>query len=207
MNNIGVSIIIPTRNEELYLPYFFNSFRTQTIDPEIIIVDTGSTDKTLSIANEYADKTIQIIPDKYIKRDLEITAIARNIGADYSTKDILIHTDADITLQDNHQLERILYYFNNSEIGTTYIKNKDENIINRIRQSIASLFNIASNFIIVRKDVFKDTKFPPGAWHDLRFSINAKLKGYKIKRIPEVIIHNRQFYDIKELNKVISIKI
>ena len=53
--NKDISIIIRTYNEEKYLPYLLNSIRTQSFydQTETIVVDSGSTDSTLAIANDY----------------------------------------------------------------------------------------------------------------------------------------------------------
>ncbi len=49
-----LSIIIPTLNEENYLPLLLESIKKQNFnDYEIIVADAGSTDKTLEIAKNY----------------------------------------------------------------------------------------------------------------------------------------------------------
>ena len=54
-----LSIIIPTLNEEKYLPLLLESIKKQNFsDYEIILADAGSTDKTLEIAKKYNCKII-----------------------------------------------------------------------------------------------------------------------------------------------------
>ena len=49
-----ISIIIPTLNEEKYLPLLLSSIKKQNFnDYEIIIADAGSDDKTLEIVKNY----------------------------------------------------------------------------------------------------------------------------------------------------------
>lgn len=55
------SIIIATYNSEKTLPYTLRSIRQQSIEKEaveIIVVDGGSTDETISIAKKYGAKTL-----------------------------------------------------------------------------------------------------------------------------------------------------
>ena len=48
------SIIIPTYNEEEYLPVLLDSIKEQDFDDyEIIVADANSTDKTVEIAKDY----------------------------------------------------------------------------------------------------------------------------------------------------------
>ena len=62
MNNIKVSIIIPTYNVEQYLRECMASITNQTLkDIEIICVNDGSTDNSLEILNEYAAKDERVV--------------------------------------------------------------------------------------------------------------------------------------------------
>lgn len=65
MNKLTVSICIPTFNGEKYLKeVLFNIFRQKTkFKYEVIIIDSGSTDKTLEIIKKFPIKLIQI-PNK-----------------------------------------------------------------------------------------------------------------------------------------------
>ena len=55
-----ISVIIPVYNTEKYLRECLNSIINQTLtDIEIICVDDGSTDDSLSILQEYAKKIIE----------------------------------------------------------------------------------------------------------------------------------------------------
>ena len=57
-----VSIIIPTYNVEAYLKECMDSVTRQTLkDIEIICINDGSTDGSLEILKEYADKDPRIV--------------------------------------------------------------------------------------------------------------------------------------------------
>ena len=77
-----ISIIIRTYNEERYLDDLLNAIRNQTINEnkvEIIIVDSGSTDNTLAIANSYncSIKKIEKVNFSF-GRSLNLGCIASN---------------------------------------------------------------------------------------------------------------------------------
>lgn len=89
-----VSIIVPSFNEERFIKKTLSSIRGQSIIEEypqsfeLIVVDNGSTDNTVSIAEKYADKVI--IENRKGKLN------ARNTGIRESSGNIIVAADADI---------------------------------------------------------------------------------------------------------------
>ena len=51
-----VSVIIPTLNAEAYLVPLMNSLIAQTVDPEILVIDSCSQDATASIVQRYGER-------------------------------------------------------------------------------------------------------------------------------------------------------
>lgn len=84
-----ISVIVPTLNEGKYLPSCLSSLSNQSWPGryQIIVVDGGSTDRTVEVARKYADKVL-VEPGKRV-------GAARNIGAKESDGDILAFIDAD----------------------------------------------------------------------------------------------------------------
>ena len=59
-----VSIGISFYNAEQFLPFAINSVLNQTFrDFELILLDDGSTDNSLKIAQSYSDSRIRIVSD------------------------------------------------------------------------------------------------------------------------------------------------
>lgn len=84
-----ISVVIPTLNEEKYLPSCFDAIENQSLPRdkfEIIIVDGGSTDKTISIAKGHADKII---------RGKNPIGAARQAGLKAARTQLVAFTDAD----------------------------------------------------------------------------------------------------------------
>ncbi len=85
---IMLSIIIPTHNEENYLPKLLDSIKKQTYkNYEIIVADGNSEDKTRHIGKKYGCKIVQ---DGGLG-----PGIGRNIGVKAAKGDILLFLDAD----------------------------------------------------------------------------------------------------------------
>ena len=106
-----ISIIIPTLNEEKYLPKLLKSIKEQKRDDiEIIVADAGSQDTTREIAKEYGC----II----VKRGLP--AVGRNAGVKVAKGDILIFTDADIVFP-NDFFKKGLLEFKERKLGVASV--------------------------------------------------------------------------------------
>lgn len=85
-----MSIIIPAYNEEKVIRTTIESLLyTDYPDKEIILVDDGSTDKTLEIALQYKDKI------KVVHKENGGKASALNLGLLYATSQIITVIDAD----------------------------------------------------------------------------------------------------------------
>lgn len=103
-----LSVIIPTLNEEKYLPKLLKSIKNQTFkDYEIIVVDNNSKDKTKQIAKEFGCKVVEGgLPPK-----------ARNNGAKKAKGSLLLFIDADCILRKNF-IEKALKEIKNKNLDT-----------------------------------------------------------------------------------------
>lgn len=103
-----ISAVCPTYNEELFIEVIINFFLdAKPLDKELLIIDGGSTDGTLSIVNKYASTYPQIKllhnPNKYVP-------FALNIGIKNCSGDPIIRLDAHTTYAENY-FEKIIETF------------------------------------------------------------------------------------------------
>ena len=88
-----VSVVIPVYNVEPYLRECLDSVLNQTFkDIEVICVDDGSTDGSVSVLNEYADKDGRV---KVVTAEHKNAGAARNISYGLSKGKYLLFLDAD----------------------------------------------------------------------------------------------------------------
>lgn len=87
-----VSVIVPIYNVERYLPQCLDSIKTQTHNNlDIVLVDDGSTDKSASIADDYAANDPRI---RVIHKVNEGVSKARNTGIDMANGEYICFVDA-----------------------------------------------------------------------------------------------------------------
>jgi glycosyltransferase involved in cell wall biosynthesis len=100
-----LSIIIPAKNEEKYLPLLLDSIKKQEYkDHETIVADANSTDKTVEVAKSYGCIVVRggLLP------------YGRNRGAEAAREDVLLFLDAD-TILPPHFLKYAMDRFNSKK--------------------------------------------------------------------------------------------
>lgn len=87
------SVVIPTLNEEAWLPNLLSDLKNQTYKEfEVIVVDGNSEDKTKAVAKRFQ----RLIPNlKVINSNIRNVSVQRNLGAKQAKGKYLLFVDAD----------------------------------------------------------------------------------------------------------------
>lgn len=94
--NIILSLIIPVYNSQKYLAKLFKSINEQNLDElEVIFVDDGSTDNSLSLLKDFESKNINV---KVIHQQNQGGSIARNTGLSIAKGKYVYFFDSDDSL-------------------------------------------------------------------------------------------------------------
>lgn len=138
------SIIIRTFNESRFLPYLLDGIQKQTLsNPEVIVVDSGSTDSTVKIAQQFGAKIIHIDPQEFsFGRSL-------NRGIEAASHDLIVLASAHVFPVFPDWLEALLSPFKDPLVGLTYGKQRGTSqsylasgIPNTTKFSESEIFNI-----------------------------------------------------------------
>lgn len=189
-----VNVIVPIFNAEDWLNKCINSILKQTYtDFELILVNDGSTDKSLEICNNYAKRDSRIT---VLNQENQGCSVACNTGIEYSFKnnsEYLIFIDADDWVLPNYI--EVLYnlitkYKTNVALcrfswnKEYYFKGKEELYT---PEDLYLKFNVDSIVRwnkIYKKEVFKEIKYPPGKIYEDEFTTWKIL--FKEKLIPMI---------------------
>ncbi|KKG11618.1 hypothetical protein EO98_04595 [Methanosarcina sp. 2.H.T.1A.6] len=177
-----VSVVIPLYNKEAYIKRALESVLSQTIqDFEIVVVDDGSTDKSVEIVKEFKDSRIHLI--QQINSGV---SAARNRGAKEGRSGFIAFLDADDEWAPNF-LEMMLNLIKKfpsaglyamsyvNEYGNNDILNQDTELNRLIPKEglVTNYFKIAkkgyyifcSSSVVVPKQVFLELGgFRVGFW-------------------------------------------
>jgi glycosyltransferase involved in cell wall biosynthesis len=201
------SVIIPTLNEEKYLPSLLSSIDKQLSKPkEIVVADANSKDKTREIAKKHGCKIVQG----------GRISVGRNAGAINSKFRLLVFMDADTRISNPSFFRKVLDYFQRKhlDIGVCFAKNEPGNkIFGRISitgSNLRKILDLASfkifgiviggsgQLIITKRDVFDklhgfDEKLVN--YEDTDFLKRATKAGFKFGLIPYSFYLSGRRYD------------
>lgn len=208
----NVSIVIPTYNAAGYFPNLIKAIKMQSniINPEIIFVDSESTDETVELANNYHIKVIKIKKKEFNH------GLARNLGAKNAKGGYIIFTVQDALPIDNFTYVNMLTTLVNNKrvigVSTKQTPYPDADLFSQWQvynhnttlglNNINFISHIPTNTNFYNLPFFKKRKislyddvcscvrksefFKLGAYQkinfaeDIEFSIRALLSGYKM---------------------------
>jgi len=112
-DDILISIVIPVKNGDLWLETLFRKLVTQTLYPrtEIIVLDSGSTDRSLEIIEQYPVKLIHIPPGEFNHGE------TRNTGARAARGKYVVMTVQDATPTSDEWLQHLIDGFKDETVA------------------------------------------------------------------------------------------
>ena len=113
--NPRVSIVIRALNESAHLPRLLSALQEQTRPPdEVVLVDSGSTDNSVSIAESYGASIVHIPPGDFTFGG------ALNIGCERAKGDILAFASAHVYPLDDQWIQRLVEPFDDPAVALSY---------------------------------------------------------------------------------------
>lgn len=111
----SVSVIVRAYNEDAHIGKLLRGIAAQRVQPsEVILVDSGSTDRTVEIAESAGAKIVRIA-----KREFTFGR-ALNVGCAAATGDILVFVSAHVYPVHDTWLEQIIAPFEDSRVALCY---------------------------------------------------------------------------------------
>jgi rhamnosyltransferase len=106
------SIIIPVKNGDFWLEHLFQKLQQQTLFPqsEIIVIDSGSTDRSLEIISRYPVRLIRIPPAAFNH------GLTRNLGVKEAKGEYIVMTVQDAVPGSDRWLEIFLEGFADDKV-------------------------------------------------------------------------------------------
>ena len=203
--NPKITVIIPAYNVEKYVKKCIKSVLEQTYkDFEIIVINDGSTDKTLEILNKFVleDSRIRIIDQTNQKQ-----GAARNRGLDIARGEYIIFIDADDWIDENY-LEEMYSKITetNSDCAISNMMRcrndrdyrvcfgfENSNVYTKI-DDIIKILNLPTQFTasgkMYSRKIINNLYFEEGVYfEDGRFLIRVLSRLKSLVTVPEVIYH------------------
>ena len=188
-----ISVIINVYNEERFIKKCLDSVINQTYkNLEILIINDGSTDNTLSICESYTDERIRII-----NQDNMGLSLARNVGIENANGEYLYFIDSDdfvdsdvieylYNLSKKHNVKmstcRPMYIYN-YDFKIKSIKEKEDIISSKDMIKKIILSERGAGMLwnkLIQKDVFEEIRFEDRIINDAAIMYKICIKCGKI---------------------------
>src|SRR5258706_3885641 len=193
-----ISICITTFNEERSIGRLLDSLLVQTKKPtEIVIVDGGSSDKTVEIIRDYQkkDSKIKLLVEKCSR------AKGRNIGIEIAKNEIIAITDAGCVVHEDW-LEKLTAPFIHPEVdisagyykmvGKTYMQKAESIFLGVMPSKFDINFLPSTRSMAFRKRVWEEVGgFPDedkNSAEDTYFNFHTLKLGMRYARVKSAIV-------------------
>jgi len=223
--NVTVSVVIPVKDGGEEFGVLLSLLVTQRgfSKVEIVVVDSGSTDRSVETAREFGAKVLQILPEKFSH------SYARNLGAEHAAGDYILFTVQDALPTSDHWLHELFSALKNNDVAAVSCAEyprEDADLFYRAcswghyeflevgkRDRIMSMPKI-ENYLTMRKNaglsnlaclmprrLFLRYKFRGNFAEDLELGLRLIRDGHKLAMLSSTRVihsHNRSaFYHLK----------
>lgn len=206
-----VSVIMRSKNSDWVIAQALAGLYSQTFtDFELLVVDSGSTDRTLEIVKQYPCRLIEIEAKQYYP------GAVLNMAIEHAKADLIVFQNSDGVPLSPHTLQRLVDAFDDDSISAALTRQIPRPEADPwVRRDYALSFPDADEtpkwirlslpMAAMRKNAWKKHPFYTDAWasEDTEWGEWAVQNGLKIKYVKDAIIMhshnytNRQIYGRK----------
>jgi glycosyltransferase involved in cell wall biosynthesis len=200
----SVCFVIRTYNEEAYIGRVLSVLQEQedvTAVREVIIVDSGSNDRTVAIAQQWPVKLLRIPKEEFDYSE------ALNLGIGHSQSEIIINLSAHAIPSGTTWLARMVSHFSDSSVAGVYCRqlpwpDAPSREVRRIKTEFGEKRFIYDRMPLdkrvpftnsagcIRRSLWERHRFRLPWGEDFEWATWAVANGYKIVYEPEVSVYH-----------------
>jgi rhamnosyltransferase len=214
---MDVSIVILTKNAGENFPVLLQRLFAQKFDGsyEVLVIDSGSTDNTLAVAQGFPVKITRIKPEEFHHGK------TRNLGAELSSGKILVYITQDALPLNDNWLQKLTDDLKNPQVYMVigrqipwhdtkppekffyfyyFTEHKIEVVTGASDYYRDNMF-ISNVNSAIRKDVWQQFRFSENITmaEDKEFAKRVLLAGWKIVYQPEAAVYHAHDFDLRSL--------
>lgn len=208
MNTKGtVSIIMRTKNCDWVIAQTLAALYSQHYtDFELLVVDSGSTDRTLEIVCHYPARIVAIAPDDYVPGQVLNDAIAR------TSSNRIVLLNADTVLLTPQSLGNLIHALDDPMVqaafgrqvprpeAETWVR-RDYRVAFPSAGEAPAWLPLSLPIAIMRRSAWLQHPFYTDAWgsEDTEWGLWARRAGFRIAYVPETVAMHSHNYTLRQL--------
>lgn len=202
-----VSAVVRTKNCEGIIGQTLASLFSQTFnDFELIVVDSGSSDRTLDVVKNYPCNVIHMDPKQYL------SGRSLNLGASHATADLLVFLNSDTVPLTQRALGTLVEALADPSVCAAFARQVPRpDARSWVRLEVTSAFPdadqappwipFAAPFSIVRRSAWEEHPFFEDAWgsEDTEWGYWAQRNGMTIKYVKDAQAMHSHNHNLRQL--------
>ena len=202
-----VTVIIRCKNSDWVIAQALAGLYSQSFkDFELLVVDSGSTDRTLEIVKQFPHRLIEIEPTQYYPGSV------LNMAIEKSESEIIVFLNSDTVPLRKDTLQKLVSAFDDEETKAALTRQIPRPEADTwVRRDYAQSFpdtnetpdwiTLSLPMAAMRRTTWQEHKFYTDAWasEDTEWGKWAVDQGYKIQYVKDAIVMHSHNYTLKQI--------
>lgn len=202
-----VAVIMRSKNSDQVINQALAGLAAQEFtDYELLVVDSGSTDRTLEIVAQYPARLKQIAPSDYIPGKVLNEAIAS------TDAEIVVFQNSDVAPLNTRALSELVAAFDAPDVVAAFARQtprleadtwvrRDYAVSFPARGEAPPWITLSLPFAAMRRSAWEARHFYGGAWgsEDTEWGCRARADGQRIAYVPSSIVMHSHNYTPRQL--------
>lgn len=202
-----VSVIMRTKNSASTVGAALTALFSQEFDDfELLVVDSGSTDDTLSLVDAFPCRRYRIPPSHYVPGPVLNDAVDRCQG------EIVVFQNSDVVPVNEVALGSLLNAFDDPKVQAAFARQLPRPEAHTcVRSDYARAFPDSREappwlpfslpFAAMRRSAWEQQPFYSGAWgsEDTEWGVRARQRGWRIRYVADALVMHSHNYTLRQL--------
>ncbi|HEX9166409.1 MAG TPA: glycosyltransferase [Gemmatimonadales bacterium] len=207
MTTPSLSVVMRSKNSDWVIHQALAALFSQSItDFELILLDSGSSDRTLEIVGHYPHRLLRVAPEEYVPGPV------LNQGFTAARGEIVVLLNSDGVLLAPDALERLVAPFDDPAVCATVARQLPRPEADAwVRREYAVSFpeagatppwiTLSAVTAAIRRSAWERHRFYDSAWgsEDTEWGLWAKRQGMEIRYVPEALVMHSHNYTLRQL--------